>query len=41
MTDRALWRHKVRGHVYEVLTDSASIQCSAAPEFEAAFESEN
>lgn len=35
------WRHKVRGHVYEILTDTASIQCSAAPDFEAQFENEN
>lgn len=35
MTQR--WRHKKRGHTYEVITDTASIQCSADPEFEAAF----
>lgn len=35
------WRHKIRGHVYEVLTDNASIQCSAMPDFEAMFENAN
>jgi hypothetical protein len=35
------WRHKKRGTVYEVITDVASLQCSAAPDFEAAFEDDN
>jgi hypothetical protein len=36
-----LWRHKKRGTVYEVLTDSASLQCSAAEEFERMFEDDS
>lgn len=36
-----LYRHKVRGHVYEVLTEMASIQCSAAPDFESQFEDDD
>lgn len=32
------YRHKKRGTVYEVITDSAFLQCSAAPEFEHSFE---
>jgi len=32
------WRHKKRGTIYDVLTDSASLQCSAAPEFEEMFD---
>lgn len=32
------WRHKVRGLVYEVLTHSASLQCSSAPEIEQRFD---
>ena len=32
------WRHKKRGTIYEVLTNGASLQCSAAPEFEKLFE---
>ena len=32
------WRHKKRGTVYEVITDSASLQCSAAEEFEIMFD---
>ena len=35
------WRHKKRGTVYEVLTDVASLQCSAAEEFERMFEDDN
>lgn len=35
------WRHKKRGTVYEVVTDTASLQCSAAPDFEATFEYDN
>lgn len=31
------WKHKKRGTIYEVLTDTASIQCSAAPEVEEIF----
>jgi len=34
----ARWRHKKRGTTYEVITDSASLQCSAAPEFEKMFD---
>ena len=33
----ARWQHKKSGRVYEVITDSASLQCSAAPEFEELF----
>lgn len=33
-----IWRHKKRGTTYEIVTDSAFLQCSAAPEFERAFE---
>ena len=36
-----LWRHKVRGSVYEILIDDASLQCSAAPAFEEMFEDDN
>lgn len=35
------WRYKKRGSVYEVLTNSASLQCSAAPEFEDMFEEDD
>lgn len=35
------WRHKKRGTEYEIITDCASLQCSAAPEFEATFEDDN
>lgn len=36
-----LYRHKKRGTIYEVLTDAASLQCSAAPEFENAFQDDS
>ena len=32
------WRHKKRGTVYEVVTDSALLQCSNAPPVEKLFE---
>jgi hypothetical protein len=32
------WRHKKRGTIYEVITHDASLQCSAAPEFEQLFD---
>lgn len=32
------WRHKTRGTTYEVVTHSASLQCSAAPDFEEMFD---
>jgi hypothetical protein len=32
------YRHKKRGIVYEVITDSASLQCSTDPAFERLFE---
>jgi hypothetical protein len=35
------WRHKTRGHVYEVLTHKACLQCSAAPDIEATFWNDN
>lgn len=35
------WKHKKRGSVYEVITDTASIQCSADPAFEQRFEDES
>jgi hypothetical protein len=31
------WRHKKRGSVYEIIDQYAALQCSSAPEFEAAF----
>jgi hypothetical protein len=34
------WRHKKRGTVYEIVTQDASVQCSANPVFEAAFDGE-
>ena len=34
----ATYRHKKRRAVYEVITEYASLQCSAAPEFESKFE---
>ncbi len=37
----ALWRHKKRGTVYEVVTDSASFQCSAARDMETLFEDDD
>lgn len=36
-----LWRHKKKGLVYEVIDDSASMQCSAAREFERMFEDDS
>jgi hypothetical protein len=35
------WRHRKRGSVYEALSHSALLQCSTAPEFEAAFKSKD
>ena len=32
------YRHKKRGHVYEILTDCAMLQCNSAPAFEEQFE---
>lgn len=32
------WRHKKRGTVYEIVSTTASLQCSCAPEVEATFE---
>lgn len=32
------WRHKKRGTTYEVVSDAASLPCSAAPEFESLFD---
>jgi len=32
------WRHKKRGTEYEIMADTASLQCAAAPEFEQRFE---
>jgi hypothetical protein len=32
------WRHKKRGTTYEVLSDTASLQCASAPAFEEQFE---
>lgn len=38
MTDQQpLWRHKKRGTVYEIVTEHAGLQCSAAQEFEDMF----
>ena len=36
-----IWRHKKRGTTYEIVSDSASMQCSAAPKFEALFADED
>lgn len=36
-----IWRHKKRGITYEVMADQASMQCSAAPEFERLFDDED
>lgn len=36
-----LWRHKKRGTVYEIFTDSASLQCSVAEDFERMFEDDS
>lgn len=35
------WRHKKRGLVYEVLFDSASLQCASEPQFERMFDDED
>jgi hypothetical protein len=35
------YRHKRRGTVYEVITDTASIQCDCARDFEEQFADEN
>lgn len=35
------WRHKKRGTTYEVLTDSVSLQCSAARDFERMFKDDS
>lgn len=35
------WRHKKRGTVYEIVDAYASLQCSAAPEFEQMFEDDH
>ena len=35
------YRHKKRGTVYEIITDEASLQCSAAEDFEKMFEYDN
>jgi hypothetical protein len=34
------WRHKKRGTIYEIVTDGAMLQCSAAPDVEKAFEND-
>ena len=36
-----LWRHKKRGTTYEIIDDSASLQCAAAEEFERMFEDDS
>jgi hypothetical protein len=35
------WRHKKRGTIYEIITDRAFLQCSAAPEFEKTFDDDS
>lgn len=35
------WRHKKRQLIYEVITDTASIQCSTSPEFEERYDDEH
>ena len=35
------YRHKKRGTVYEIISDCASLQCSAAPEFEEMFQEDD
>lgn len=37
----AIWRHKKKGLDYEVITDTASLQCSFNREFEREFGDEN
>lgn len=32
------WRHKKRGTVYEIISDSAALQCSCAPNVEEMFD---
>ncbi len=32
------WRHKVRGFTYEIISDTATLQCSTARELEEKFE---
>jgi len=34
----ARYRHKKRGTTYEIITDTASLQCSAVPQFEQMFD---
>lgn len=31
------WKHKKRGTTYEIIADTATLQCAAAPEFEQMF----
>lgn len=35
------WRHKIRGTTYEVVFDTASLQCSSVPGFEELVEDED
>lgn len=35
------WRHKKLGTEYEIITETASMQCSAAPGFECQFEDDH
>lgn len=37
----AWYRHKKRGTVYEIISSTVSMQCSAAPEFERQFEDDH
>lgn len=36
-----LWRHKKRGTIYEIVTDCASLQCAAEPQFESVYANED
>jgi hypothetical protein len=35
------WKHKVRGHVYEIVSETASLQMSCDPEVEARYENDD
>ena len=35
------WRHKVRGHVYEIITATASLQMACDPAIEAQYEDDD
>lgn len=35
------WRHKKRGTTYDIITDTASLQCASVPEFEQMFDDDH